>query len=75
MSITSYLGRYFWDIDLKKAKPKSHPEYYIKRILELGDAKAFCWLKIVFGRKKIKHVLEKARISSKSKNYWRFFLK
>ena len=75
MPLASYLRKYFWDIDPKKAKPKSHPEYYIKRILELGDTTAFNWLKIVFGKKKIEEVLEKAKISSKSKNYWRFFFK
>ncbi len=46
----------------------------IKRILEMGDARAYEWLKIVFGLKKIMHVSKKARLSVKSKNYWRLEL-
>lgn len=71
MPITRYVQKYFWDIDSQKSKPKSYPEYYIKRILELGDKKAFSWLKIVFGKKKIKEVLKKAHLSPKSQNYWK----
>jgi len=68
--IVSYIQKYFWDINPKKSKPKNHPEYYIKRILEYGDEKAFEWLKFVFGTKKIKNIAQKSRISEKSKNYW-----
>ena len=70
MSITSGVQKYFWDIDIKKARPKSHPEFYIKRILEIGDKGAVLWLKRVFGTKKIVRVSKKANLSSKSKNYW-----
>ena len=70
MGIAPYMRKYFWDIDPKKARPKSHPEYYIKRILEYGDLKAFRWLKLVFGKEKIKKIARKVRLSPKSKNYW-----
>lgn len=71
MPIASYIEKYFWDINPKKASPKRHPEYFIKRLLELGDQKAFSWLMIVFGKKKIKEALRKLRLSPKSKNYWK----
>ncbi len=72
--LANYIRKYFWDINHQKAKPKSHPEYYIERILELGDKKAFVWLKIVFGKKKIKSVIRKNKLSPKSQNYWKLTL-
>jgi len=74
MSVASYVQKYFWEIDPAKARPKSHPEYYIKRILEFGDRKAISWLKTVFGKKKIKQIAEKTHLSPKSQNYWRLNL-
>lgn len=74
MPIAPHLRKYFWDIDPKKAQPKSHPDYYIKRILELGDEKAFRWLRTVFGKNTIKRVAKNARLSPKSKNYWKLNL-
>ncbi len=74
MPIASYIHKYFWDINPKKAAPKTHPEYYINRILELGDKRSISWLKKVFGLKKIKQVASKSRISPKSKNYWKINL-
>lgn len=70
MPIAPYMRKYFWEINHRKARPKSHPEYYIKRILELGDEKAVAWLRGVFGKEKIKKVVNKAKLSPKSKNYW-----
>ncbi len=70
MPIAPKVKKYFWDIDPKKATPKSHPDYYIKRILETGDSKAYDWLKRVFGVKQIAKTARKAHLSSKSKNYW-----
>lgn len=74
MALASYVRKYFWDIDPRTAKPKSHPEYYIKRILELGDRQAFEWLKQVFGLELIKKVVKKSRLSPKAKNYWKLTL-
>lgn len=74
MPIASYVQKYFWDIDPNKATPKKHSEYYIKRILELGDKKAFSWLKIVFGKDRIKTIVKKNRLSPKSQNYWKLTL-
>jgi hypothetical protein len=71
MAIASYMQKYFWDIDPKTANPKSHPAYYIKRILEMGDKKAFGWAKRVFGTKKVVKVSNRAKLSSKSKNFWK----
>jgi hypothetical protein len=70
MPLAPHVQKYFWDINPKKAKPESHPEYYIKRILEFGDKKSFLWLKSVFGMKKIKEVARSARLSPKSRNFW-----
>lgn len=75
MPITPYIRKYFWDIDPQKARPKSHPEYYIKRLLELGDKKALQWLKTVFGKGEIRKVAKEAKLSRKSKAYWRVALK
>lgn len=70
MSLAPYIQKYFWDINISKAQPKKHPEYYIERILEQGDKRAFLWAKRVFGIKKIKKVAKGARLSPRSKNYW-----
>ena len=71
--ISRHIHKYFWDIDVKKAKPKSHAAYYISRILEIGDEKAFEWLKRVYGTKKIKQTLSKVRLSRKSEQYWKLY--
>ena len=65
--------KYFWDIDTNKAKPKSHANYYIARILEIGDEKAFEWLKRVYGTKKIKKSLSSVRLSKRSAQYWKLY--
>ncbi|MDP3888575.1 MAG: hypothetical protein Q8Q24_00880 [bacterium] len=75
MSLPIFLHKYFWDIDPKKAQPKAHPEYYIKRVLELGDRRAFNWLKKVYGERKIKSVLPHVKLSPKSANFWKLVLK
>jgi len=74
MSLAPHIQKYFWDIDPQKASPKSHPEYYIQRILELGDERAVAWLKLVYGKKKIKSLVNTSRLSAKSRNYWKLVL-
>jgi hypothetical protein len=74
MPLASYVRKYFWEIDPEKAVPKRYPEYYITRILEYGDEKTFTWLKIVYGKKKIKSVVRKGKLSPKSQTYWRLVL-
>ena len=74
MPIAIHIRKYFWEIDPQKATPKSHPEYYIRRILELGDEKAVAWLKTVYGKKKIKSVAKRGKLSPKSQNYWKLML-
>lgn len=74
MSLAPHIQKYFWEIDPQKASPKSHPEYYIQRILEYGDAKAFLWLKVVYGKKKIKMIAKRSRLTAKARNYWRLVL-
>jgi hypothetical protein len=74
MPINAHIQKYFWEINPEKASPKSYPEYYIQRILELGDEKAVSWLKLVYGKQKIKAVVEKGRLSPKTQNYWELVL-
>ena len=69
--VPAYIKKYFWDIDTKKADPKTHPDYFIARILEFGDRKAFVWLKKFYGIKKIRAKLGEIKLSRKSANYWR----
>lgn len=72
--LPAHIRKFFWDINPQKAQPKQHPEYYIKRILELGDEKSVSWLKNVFGTKRVKTVAQKAKLTPKSKNYWKISL-
>jgi hypothetical protein len=74
MAIAPYVRKYFWDIDPEKAAPRSHPEFYILRILELGDRQAYTWLKLVYGKSKIKKCVKKGSLSPKSYNYWKLVL-
>jgi hypothetical protein len=74
MAIAQYVQKYFWDIDPRQASPKSYPEFYILRILEMGDQKSVNWLKTVYGKKKIKAVVAHSRLSAKSRNYWKLVL-
>lgn len=69
--VPAYVKKYFWDIDTGKANPKSHQDYFIARILEFGDQKAFAWLKKFYGIKKIRAKLGEIKLSRKSANYWR----
>lgn len=76
MALASYLHKYFWDIDASQATPKKHPEYYIERLLELGNTKAIGWAKRVYGVDKIIKVARKSRrLSQKSRTYWLLVLK
>lgn len=74
MALPSYIAKYFWDIDKQKAVPKTHPQYYIGRILEFGDKKAFGWLKKKYGLSEIKKIYKKLKLSPKSASYWRHIL-
>ena len=71
--LAKQIQKYFWDIDVRSAKPKSHASYYIARILELGDAKAFEWLKRVYGVERIKKALPHTQLSKKSAQYWKLY--
>ena len=66
----AFLKKYFWDINFEKSDPKKHREYFLKRILELGDKKAFLWAKRTFGLTKIREFVNKKKLSPKSQNFW-----
>jgi hypothetical protein len=70
MKIPSFVKKYFWDIDTKKSINMENSEYIIGRILELGDRKAFTWIKSIFGIGLIRKVIKSAKLSPKSKNFW-----
>ncbi len=74
MPVAPYIRKYFWDIDPARASPKKHPEYYITRILEYGDDKAVKWLMLVYGKRKIKSVVKKGKLSPKSLTFWKLVL-
>lgn len=69
--VPANLKKYFWDIDTGRADPKSHPNYFIARILEFGDKSAVVWLKKYYGIKKVRAKLGEITLSRKSANYWR----
>lgn len=71
MILPSNIRKYFWDIDTKRAKPKSFPKFYIDRLLELGNENSINWLKKMFGPKRIKSSLNSSKISKKSRNFWK----
>lgn len=71
MVLPTSVRRFFWDIDPKKAQPKKHSQYYIDRLLEIGDKKSVSWLQKTFGSNKIKRSLARSKISRKSLNYWK----
>lgn len=75
MPLSLSIKKYFWDIDPKKAAPKKHPEYYIKRVLEYGDLKAYSWIKKVYGLEKIAKVAKNSRLTPKSANFWRLMFR
>lgn len=70
------LHRYFWETDLKKLDLKTHSQYVIQRILEMGDAKTIRWLRKKFGDPLIKETIKKRRgFSPKTATFWSSFLK
>jgi len=73
MGLSSYVGRYFWDIDTKAASPTKHPRYYATRILEKGDVKAVRWLFRVIGKNRVKELLPTLKLSARSANFWRHY--
>ncbi|HOJ85460.1 MAG TPA: hypothetical protein PLD81_06025 [Elusimicrobiales bacterium] len=62
--------RKFWDVDIKKLSPKKSADFVIKRFLEYGSDDEVRSLIEYYGGERVKKVLEKARLSPKSFNYW-----
>jgi Family of unknown function (DUF6922) len=61
----------FWEIDLSTFTPEAYPRYTIGRVLELGDERAYAWLKETFSDAEIKEViLHERRLSRRSANFW-----
>lgn len=75
MGLPTRLHKYFWDINPRHASPKVHPEYYIKRVLEIGDQGAVDWAVRAFGKKRVVDVAKKNGLSPKSKNFWHSIFK
>ena len=58
----------FWDVDIKKFKPKKFPKYTIERVLEHGNLVGVRWLEKTFSKRRIYNISKKSRVlSSKSK--------
>ncbi len=69
--IPSYLHSLFWDANLADFTPQQHPEYTIFRVLEVGDLRAYRWLRETFPASEIQRVLRtERRLSRKSANFW-----
>jgi len=69
--IPQRLRPFFWDADLDRFDPISHPAYTIARILEYGDERAVAWLKEMFSEDEIKQVIRRERrLSRRSANFW-----
>lgn len=61
----------FWDVDAARFDPTSYPRYTIARVLELGDERAYAWVKEVFSEEEIEDViLSERRLTRKSANFW-----
>jgi hypothetical protein len=73
MALPIRISRFFWDIDTSKSAPHKHKKYYILRILDKGDKKAVSWIIKMFGKRVVRQVAVKSRLSPRSANYWRKF--
>jgi hypothetical protein len=61
----------FWDIDSDAFAPKDYPRFTIGRVLELGDERAYSWLKEIFSEPEIRDVVRhERRLSRRSANFW-----
>ena len=71
MVVPRSLRPLLWEIDAEVFAPKAYPRYTIGRVLELGDDRAYAWLKQVFSDAEIKEVLRhERRLSRRSANFW-----
>jgi hypothetical protein len=74
LNFPSYLGKNFWDVDIKKLDIEKHATFILERILEFGDEKAVRWLFKHFTNDKITDAIRTSRnISLKSANFWSNF--
>jgi hypothetical protein len=61
----------FWELDADCFDPACYPRYTIARVLELGDERAYAWLKELFSAEEIRSVvLSERRLTRKSANFW-----
>jgi hypothetical protein len=69
--IPQHVRPFFWDIDAEGFDPRSYPRYTIGRILELGDERAYAWVKEVFSEEEIKEVIRcEKRLTRRSASFW-----
>jgi len=69
--IPLHVRPFFWEIDTASFDPRSYPRYTIGRILELGNERAYSWLKEIFSEAEIKEViLHERRLTRRSANFW-----
>ena len=69
--LANHLSLFFWDVDIDKFDPQSHPRYTIARLLEYGNLEAISWLKEQFSEEAIKDVIRTERtLSPRSATFW-----
>ncbi|MBN1566674.1 MAG: hypothetical protein JXA73_02430 [Acidobacteria bacterium] len=69
--LDKHLSLFFWDVDIDKFDPQSHPRYTIARLLEYGDLAAVSWLKDQFSEETIRDVVRTERtLSPRSATFW-----
>ena len=74
--IPKYLYKYFWDTEPEKISPAKNSTYILERLLEYADRDGIEWMKKSFTKEEIENTLRTSnRLTSRSANYWRLFLK
>jgi hypothetical protein len=69
--IPEHLHPLFWDVRLADFDPLGWPDYTIFRVLELGDERAYAWLRQTFPSDEIIRVLRsERRLTPRSAEFW-----
>jgi hypothetical protein len=74
-SVPDHVRPLFWDTDSSKLSLRTHGRYIAERILEVGDMKAFRWLRQVYAGQFLLEICRSSRrLSKKSSNFWLLWL-
>lgn len=75
LRLPSFIKKYFWGDDLSELAWPKHRKYIVQTLLEKGNKKAIAWLFSKVEKQELKRLLPSLKLSKKSSNFWRIYLR